>query len=205
MVGVFKSLACSSILIFGLAVISSADETPAITIPSRQNAPPDREEPSDSSATQQSTSLPDPADTHWKIYENHIVKIHLRIQQAWTMMEFKETKNSGAVNFTLSRAPAPLVTFSATREPRVAPLEEYISRATLTPLYPNGYQTTTSTLAGRKATLVTGQAKDGRREESYFVSDKDTLTQVVFSAPPEDWNATRPQFDAMKKSFRWVL
>src|SRR5690349_18311563 len=71
-----------------------------------------------------STSVPDPKNKEWREYGNRIVKAHMRINAAWTIMEVKETPQSGAVSFTISRLP--LVSFSVTREPMEGEFETYM-------------------------------------------------------------------------------
>ena len=115
-----------------------------------------------------STSTADQTEKGWKEYDNHIVKAHIRIKTAWTVMEFKETKESGSVSFTLSRAPAPLVTFSISREPMQGQFEEYLTSTTLSQLYPAGHKSSPAILGGRKVVLIKGKATDDRLEENFF-------------------------------------
>jgi hypothetical protein len=138
----------------------------------------------------------------WKEYDNHIVKVHMRINAAWTTMEVKEAPQSGTASFTISRLP--LVTFSVTREPMDANFETYMSSASLTPLYPTGYKKSRGAFAGRVAFITHGTATDGRWDESYFVTDGKSISQVSFSAPKESWKEAQPTFDGLKRSFRWL-
>ena len=142
------------------------------------------------------------APKEWKDYDNLIVKIHTQVNAAWTTMEVKETLQSGTASFTISRLP--LVTFSVTREPMDGNFETYMSSASLTPLYPSGYKKTRGAFAGRVAFITHGTATDGRWDESYFVTDGKSIYQVSFSAPKDSWKEAQPQFDGLKRSFRWL-
>jgi hypothetical protein len=157
---------------------------------------------SDVAAQPISTTATDPTDKNWKEYDNRIVKAHMRINAAWTVMEVKETPQSGAVSFTISRLP--LVTFSVTRQPMEANFETYMSSASLTPQYPTGYKKSRGAFAGRVAFFTQGTATDGRRDESYFVTDEKSFYQISFSAPKESWKEAQPHFDGLKRSFRWL-
>ncbi len=150
----------------------------------------------------ETVAIPDTKE--WKEYDNRIVKAHVRIKSKWVMMEIKETKDNGAVSFTLSRSPGPLVTVEITRQPMDAPFEEWISSASLTPLYASGYKESRTQFAGRKATLIKGIAKDGRMDESYFVPQGGSISQISFTAPPEAWKDYEQAFAALKASFRWL-
>ncbi len=149
-----------------------------------------------------STVVKDEKDKDWQEYTNRIVKAHVRVKSAWTVMEIKETKESGSVGFTLSRTP--LVTFSITREPMDGSFEEYVSSPALTSIYPTGYKETRSVLAGRKATLIKGKAADGRFDESYFIADGRAFVQISFTAPLESWKEHQSTFAAIKQSLRWL-
>src|SRR5207249_4062424 len=149
-----------------------------------------------------STTVTDPNNKEWREYDNRIVKAHMRINAAWTTMEVKETPKSGAVSFTISRLP--LISFSVTREPMDADFETYMSSASLTPQYTTGYKKTRGAFAGRVAFITHGTATDGRWDESYFVTDGKSITQVSFSAPKEDWKQAQTPFDGLKQSFRWL-
>jgi hypothetical protein len=148
-----------------------------------------------------SCALADPSP-EWKDYDNPIVKAHMRIKAAWTIMEVKETPQSGSVSFTISRLP--MVTFSATREPMEANFETYMSSASLTPLYPSGYKKSRGAFSGRVAFITHGTATDGRWDESYFVTDGSSIYQISFSAPKESWKDAKSHFDGLKSSFRWL-
>ena len=149
-----------------------------------------------------SVTTPDPSNKEWQEYSNRIVKARVRVKTAWTVIEIKETKDSGSANFRLS--PNPYVSFSMTREPMTGPFEEYMSSSTLTSIYPSGFKKSKSTLAGRPAVLVKGLAEDGRMDESYFVPDGQFYTQVSFSSPQEFWKNTDSSFAALKQSFHWL-
>ena len=138
----------------------------------------------------------------WKEYDNPIVKVHIRMKPAWTTMEVKETPQSGSLSFTISRLP--MTTFSVTREPMDGHFDAYMSSASLTPLYPSGYKKTRGAFGGRVAFITQGTATDGRWDESYFVTDGKSIYQISFSAPKEDWKEAQPQFDGLKRSFRWL-
>src|SRR5258706_7606634 len=105
-----------------------------------------------------SCALADPPK-EWREYDNPVVKVHMRVNAAWTIMEVKETPQSGAVSFTISRLP--MVTFAVTREPMDGNFETYMSSASLTPLYPSGYRKTRGAFAGRVAFFKQGAATDG--------------------------------------------
>jgi hypothetical protein len=180
-----------------LAAFAYADP-PKIDLPATQ-PPPDNAAASPSEAI--SVVTPDDTNRDWQFYDNRIVKAHAHVKTAWTVMEIKETKDSGSVSFTLSRLP--LVTFSITREPLAAPFEEYVSSSSLTSLYPTGFEEGHSTLAGRKALLVKGKSSDGRWDESYFVPGTGFYTQVSFTMPKEAQKDFQNSFAALKDSFRW--
>src|SRR5882724_8383297 len=112
-----------------------------------------------------SNTVVDPKDKNWREYDNNIVKAHMRVNVAWTMMEIKETKKSGTASFTLSRMP--LVTFVVVRDPLEGDFSEYLSSAALTPLYPTGYKKSAGGFAGKRAVIIRGKATDDRMEESY--------------------------------------
>ncbi len=149
-----------------------------------------------------SSSVPDPKDTKWKEYDNRIVKAHARISSSWTLMEVKETQQSGSVSFTLSRRP--FATFAITREPLAGNFELYVSSESLTPLYTSGYKKAQTVFAGRKAVVIRGITRDGRLDESYFSTDGHSIFQVSFSAPEGFWKEVLPQFSDLKESFRWL-
>src|SRR6266446_7964578 len=71
-----------------------------------------------------STSVADPSNKNWKEYDNRIVKVHVRVRSAWTVMELKESAQVGTASFTLSRLP--LVTFAVVREPLDGDLDAYV-------------------------------------------------------------------------------
>jgi hypothetical protein len=149
-----------------------------------------------------STSVKDPKDKSWLEYDNRIVKIHLRVNVAWTMMELKETSQSGTVSFTLSRDP--LITFAVVRDILQGTFDSYVSPAALTPLYPSGFKKSKAEFAGRKSVLVEGKIEDGRQDESYFSTDGHSFYRVSFSAPKESWPVAQKQFDVLKENFRWL-
>jgi len=138
----------------------------------------------------------------WKDYDNPIVKAHVRVKSAWSVIEVKETKDSGSATFRL--VTVPFVSFSIVREPMTASFEEYVSSATLTDLYPSGFKMSRGQLAGRQAIVVKGPASDGRFDESYFVPDGQSYTQVSFTAPKDFWKNVEDSFAALKESFRWI-
>jgi 3',5'-cyclic AMP phosphodiesterase CpdA len=190
-------------LLAGLVLSLAHADSAQIDLPAQ---PPD-----ESAAQTQETAPPpepisitvqDPEHKEWKEYDNRIVKAHIRIKSSWTMMEIKETKKSGAASFTLSRVP--LVTFAIVRDPLQGDFEEYISSEALTSLYPSGFKKGQTVFAGRKAVRIRGTATDNRLEESYFSTDGSSLYRVAFTAPPESWNKVQPQFDDLKRSFRWL-
>src|SRR5205807_8211034 len=131
----------------GLIVWLSYAESPKIDLPPQP--------PAESTPQQEGTARPpepistfetDPHDKNWKEYDNRIVKAHVRVRAAWTVMEIKETRQSGTVSFTLSRLP--LVTFAVTRDPLQGDFDDYVSSAALTPLYPSGFKMSRVLFAG---------------------------------------------------------
>jgi hypothetical protein len=188
------------ILICLIASFARAD-SPKIDLPSQPSA--DQTNPKeDSAAVPVSTLVPDPNNKEWKEYDNRIVKVHFRIHSAWTMMELKETSQSGTVSFTLSRLP--LTTFAVVRDPLQGTFESYVSPEALKPLYPSGYKQSTVDFAGRKAVRVHGKIEDGRWDESYFLTSGKSFYRVSFSAPEESWKEAEKPFDNLKSSFRWL-
>ena len=193
-------------LMLAFAVSVAHADPPKIPVPSQ----PPQESATEPSAAQAapeespvSTTTRDPNDKSWRLYDNRIVKAHMRVNAAWTLMEVKETADSGSVSFTMSRLP--LVTISIMRQPMDAPFETYMSSASLTPEYPAGYKKTRAVFAGQPALLTRGKAKDERFDESFFVSDGKSIYQVSFSAPQEFWKDANTQyFDPLKRSFRWL-
>ena len=149
-----------------------------------------------------STIVQDPTDKHWKEYDNRIVKVHVRVKSAWTVMELKESAHVGTASFTLSRLP--LVTFAVVREPLDGDFDAYVSSAGLTPLYPSGYREYPTVFAGRKTVRIHGSAPDGRQDESYFLSADHSLYRVSFSAPKDYWKEAEKDFSELKESFRWL-
>ena len=125
-----------------------------------------------------STTIEDPKDKHWKEYDNRIVKTHFRINSAWTMMELKETSQTGTVSFTLLRDP--LITFAVVRDTLDGDFESYVSSEALTPVYPSGFKQSKSEFGGRKALLVQGKIEDGRHDESYFLAEGKSFYRVFF-------------------------
>jgi len=177
-------------------------DPPKIDLPKQ----PSEMAPAEDAAPEQplSTVAPDENNKEWQEYDNRIVKAHVRVRSAWTVMEVKETRDTGSVSFTLSRAPAPLVTFAISRAPLAVSFEEWMSSASLTSLYPSGFKKSSAVFAGRKAMLVKGTAADGRLDESFFVEHEKFVTQISFTAPPEAWKDSGPAFAALKESFRWL-
>jgi hypothetical protein len=149
-----------------------------------------------------STSEKDLADPNWRFYQNRIVKASLRVMAQWTVMEFKEANDSGTVSFTISRMP--LITFAVVRAPLEGPFDSYVSLDALTPLYPKIQKRTPTTFAGRKGILIQGLIEDGRTDESHFSTDGKSFYRASFSAPQTAWKDAEKQFDAIKKSFRWL-
>ncbi len=183
-----------------IAVRALAD-SPQITLPAPASETGEVRQ-STAAAEPISTEMFDPNDKNWKEYDNRIVKVHARVKSAWTVIEIKETNESGSVTFRLSRLP--FATFSVTREPMTGSFEEYVSSPTLTSIYPSGYKQSRQRLAGRQAVRVKGIGSDGRMDESYFVADHGFYSQVSFSAPEDSWNTFNPSFAALKESFRWL-
>jgi hypothetical protein len=190
-------------LFLGLFATLAYADPPKIDLPKQPPEAASIEDPAASSEPL-STTISDAIDQDWKEYDNRIVKAHVRVNAAWTVMEFKETQDSGSVSFTLARAPGILVTFSITREPLDVPFEVWVSSSSLTPLYPSGYKESQTVLAGRKATLIKGTAPDGRFDESYFSAFGRFVNQVSFTAPKESWKDYDQAFAALKQSFRWL-
>jgi hypothetical protein len=189
-------------LLIGLLSSLACADPPKIDLPKQPSEPAATEEAAPAEPI--STIVSDENHKEWQEYDNRIVKAHVRVNSAWTVMEVKETKDSGSVSFTLARAPAPLVTFAISRAPLDVPFEEWVSSPSLTSLYPSGFKKSSALFAGRKAMLVKGTAPDGRLDESYFVEHGKFITQVSFAAPPEAWKDTGPAFAALKESFRWL-
>ena len=190
-------------ILLGLWVCMARAEAPKIDIPAQPAAETTNQEGKPEPAGEPiSTTVTDPKDKNWKEYDNRIIKVHLRINAAWTLMELKETSHSGTVSFTLSRLP--LVTFAVTRDPLQGDFEVYVSSDALTPLYAAGFKKSKTVFAGRKSVLVRGILQDGRQDESYCASDGHSFYRVSFSAPKESWKETQKPFDGIKQSFRWL-
>ncbi len=149
-----------------------------------------------------SESQKDPRDKTWLLYDNRVLKVHLRVKVSWSMMELREAENTGTASFTISRLPR--VTFAVVRAPLEDTFEAYVSPAALTPLYPTLQKKTAASFAGRKGVLIKGVTEDGRYDESHFSSDGKTFYRVSFSAPSENWEESQELFKAIKRDFRWL-
>ncbi len=193
----------SLIFVFGLFFLGRAEaDPPKIDLPS-QPAEPAPAVSAASSEESMSTSEPDPTNHAWKDYQNKVVRVRLRVKAAWTITEYKDSNKTGSAGFTVSRQPGP-VTFVVLRERLDRPFEEWVSSASLSQLYPTGFKHSKGEIGGRTAVKVQGSAKDGRREESYFLKDGEFIHQVTFSAPAEYWNDFQETFAAQRKDFRWL-
>jgi hypothetical protein len=58
--------------------------------------------------------------------------------------------------------------------------------------------------SGRKAARIKGIVKDGRMDESYFVPQGTSITQISFTAPPEARKDYEQTFADLKASFRFL-
>src|SRR5262245_4927265 len=103
------------LLLAGLLASLVHADPPKIALPTSPSENANVDTPAAATDEPISTVVTDQSNKDWQEYNNRIVKAHVRVKTAWTMMEIKETKSSGSVSFTLSRTP--LVTFAITREP----------------------------------------------------------------------------------------
>lgn len=148
-----------------------------------------------------SVTQKDPQDPAWRLYDNRIVKARLRVKPSWTVMEFKETENSGTVSYTLSRLP--LVTFAIVRAPLEGPLDIYVSKEALAPLYTKVIKRRPAMVGGRKGISIQGILQDGRKDESFFATEGTSFYRVSFSAPEDAWADSEKQFEQLERDLHW--
>lgn len=182
------------------ALIESA--SPAIELPSAP--PPETTTPlrAETSAEPISVTEKDPQDPgNWRLYDNRVVKAHLRVKPSWTVMEFKESDTIGTVSFTLSRLP--LVTVAIVRSPLQDTFEAYVRDESLAPLYTKILKKRPGVVGGRKGIVVVGTLEDGRQDDSHFSTDGKSFYRISFSAPADHWKDTEKQFEQIERDFRW--
>lgn len=183
-----------------LAVVARG-ETPSIALPPDMPQEPQAAATSSSPAPISET-VKDLADPLWRFYDNRIVKVHLRVKADWTVMEFKEAENSGTVSFTISRLP--LMTLAVVRSPLEAPLDAYLSKESLAPLYSKILTRRPGVLGKRPGTVIIGIQPDGRKDESHFSESGKSFYRVSFTAPEEDWAAAEKIFEKIENELRWL-